>query len=200
MYRRAPFIWVPEQKVAEDVRFVTVLRGGASRRDDGRNRWYLFRRRFELPVLPERASCDVTVDGRYQLFVNAELVGRGPCRSSPNFQRYDTHDLRPHLRAGQNAVAVLIHVYGIDTAWYEVARGPWQTLFGDGGLFFHLSGIYPTVRGDIRVDWTRSGESLSLRVTVPEASKAEIEAPPGFQPPAGAATLGPGKHELRFSP
>jgi alpha-L-rhamnosidase len=62
---------------------------------------------------------DITVDGRYLLFVNGAQIGRGPVRCSPLAQRFDTYDLAPHLRSGRNVVAVLVHTYGVDT---EVAR------------------------------------------------------------------------------
>jgi len=42
----------------------------------------------------------------------------------------------PYLKKGRNCIAVLVHVYGIDTAWYEQCRDYWQGIFWDGGLYF----------------------------------------------------------------
>ncbi len=135
MFLRAPFIWISDQEANGDVTFRSLIRDGAVRRNDGVNRWYLFRRPFDLPAVPDDASMDVTVDGRYMLFVNGSFVGRGPCRSSPAFQRYDTHDIASHLKSGSNVMAILVHVYGTDMAWYEAANDNWQSIFGEGALY-----------------------------------------------------------------
>lgn len=136
MHLRAPFIWTSDQETDEAISFRSLIGQGAIRRNDGVNRWYLFRRRFELPSMPNEARAKLTVDGRYMLFVNGNFVGRGPCRSSPAFQRYDTHDVTRDLNPGLNVAAMLVHVYGADMAWYEAANDIWQTVHGDGALYF----------------------------------------------------------------
>lgn len=134
MYRRAPFIWSAKQLV-EPFAIWTVFFGGAKRREEGTNRWFLFRRRFTLAGPAEQASLTVTVDGRYQLFVNGTRIGRGPVRCDPHHQRTDTYDVAAHLRAGENVFAVLVRVYGVDTSWYQRVEGDWQPVFGDGALY-----------------------------------------------------------------
>lgn len=123
-----PFIWTPRQPIA-------LNRYGGPRRDDGKNRWFLFRRTIELPRAPNRAPIKITADGRYLLFVNGARVGRGPVRCNPLYQRYDEYDLTPYLKAGRNVFAVLAHTYGVDTAFYEMAKGYHNRTFGDGGLW-----------------------------------------------------------------
>jgi hypothetical protein len=134
MFRRAPFIWTAQQPI-EPFGYWNQFLGGVRRRDDGANRWFLFRRVFSLPARAEHASLTMTVDGRYQLFVNGARVGRGPARCSPLFQRTDTYDVAALLRPGENVIGVLVHVYGVETSWYEPVRGHWQPVFGDGGLY-----------------------------------------------------------------
>ena len=56
-------------------------------------------------------------------------------RCSPLFQRYDDYDLAAALTPGDNVIAVLVHTYGRDTAFYETTKGMWQPTFGDGGLW-----------------------------------------------------------------
>jgi hypothetical protein len=51
------------------------------------------------------------------------------------FQRVDAYDVTSRLRAGENVLALLVRVYGIDTAWYQRVRGLWSAVFGDGGLY-----------------------------------------------------------------
>lgn len=133
--RRAPFIWTPRQEINRELGFRHLLRDGPVRREDGVNRWLLFRRRFSLTAAAAQASLDITVDGRYQLFINGARTGRGPVRSTPHYQRYDIYDIAPLLRPGENVIAVLVHVYGVDTAWYETVKGYWQPFYGDGGLY-----------------------------------------------------------------
>jgi hypothetical protein len=135
MYRRAKFIWTPKQPVDHSVTFRSLLVHGPVRRESGTNRWLLFRREFELPGPADAAQIAITADSRYVLHVNGSLVGRGPARAAPAFLRVDSHDVAAQLRAGRNVVAVLVHVYGVDTAWYEVARDYAQSIFGDGGLY-----------------------------------------------------------------
>jgi hypothetical protein len=135
MIRSAPFIWTPEQLPDDRVSFVKLLREGSPRREDGCNRWYLFRRSFELASPPDEAMLRITVDGRFVLYVNGVRVCRGPARCSPERQRVEERPIAPYLRRGSNVLAVLVHVYGTDMGWYETAKGPWQSIFGDGGLF-----------------------------------------------------------------
>ena len=135
MYQKAPFIWTAKQAINRDITFRQLVSNAPSRRQDGVNGWHLFRRVFSLPAIAQKASLSITVDGRYQLFINGQRVGRGPARSSPRFQIYDVHDISPFLQKGENVIAALVHTYGVDTAWYETAKDYWQNYFGDGGLY-----------------------------------------------------------------
>lgn len=130
---RAPFVWTPRQPI-DEMGFQAV-KLGRPERDDGVNRWFLFRCVADLADPPEQAPFDITVDGRYLLFVNGTQVGRGPVRCSPTAQRYDSHDLAPFLKSGRNVVAVLVHTYGVDTAFHETVKGLWRPTFGEGGLW-----------------------------------------------------------------
>ncbi|MBI1816658.1 MAG: alpha-L-rhamnosidase N-terminal domain-containing protein [Deltaproteobacteria bacterium] len=134
MYRRTPFIWTSKQ-VIDPLALWRVFFGGPMRRDDGTNRWFLFRRVFELPARADDARLTITVDGRYQIFINGTRVGRGPVRCDPMHQRTDTYDIAAHLHTGTNVIAVLVRVYGVDTSWYQRVEGHWQPVFGDGGLY-----------------------------------------------------------------
>ncbi len=135
MHRRAHFIWTPRQPIDPDATFAALLRNGPTARSDGCNRWFLFRRRFVLPGAADDAELHITADSRYQLFVNGVRAGRGPARCAPTHQRVDRYDPAALLRPGDNVFAVLVHVYGVDTAWYERPREYWQSVFGDGALY-----------------------------------------------------------------
>src|ERR1043166_2918588 len=99
MYRPAPFIWTAKQEIDPGGLFRAFL-AGRMRREDGQNRWFLFRRAFHLPAPADAAQLTITVDGRYQLFVNGARIGRGPARCDPLHQRTDTYDVAAALQSG----------------------------------------------------------------------------------------------------
>lgn len=91
-----------------------------------RNAWVCFRKSFELDrhaSRVEEARLSITADSRYVLYVNGQLVGRGPVRSWPFEQAYDTYDLRHLLRPGRNCLAVLVTHFGASTFSYVRGRG-----------------------------------------------------------------------------
>jgi len=63
----------------------------------------------------------MTADSRYVLWVNGHEVGRGPARSQPYRQRYDSYDLAPYLSAGPNVFAVLVTYYGMPMSFWQPA-------------------------------------------------------------------------------
>ena len=135
---RHQFIWLPDQPIDHAAGFAS-LRGGPVRRElEGVNRWVLARGVFEAPPVPAGGDIAISVDGRYRLWLNGAPIGRGPVRATPAYQRYDSYDLAGHIRPGRNVAAVLIHVPGVDLAWYEGMRGGWQPVFGDGGLHVRI--------------------------------------------------------------
>lgn len=81
----------------------------------GRNRFALFRRSFELKSAPREAKIHLFADTAYQLFVNGEFAQFGPLRFDVRRPRYDTIDLADHLRPGRNVVAVLVKSFGCKT-------------------------------------------------------------------------------------
>ncbi len=85
-----------------------------------RNAFVRFRKVFHYAEGP--ATLHITADSRYVLYVNGAYLGQGPVRAWPNHWRYDTYDLEPHLRAGENVVAVLVNHYGEST--FQYIHGP----------------------------------------------------------------------------
>jgi alpha-L-rhamnosidase len=144
-----PFVWTPRQEIDPAGPRKHYL-GGPGRPNEP-NRWFLFRKSFDLAAAPKTAPLSITVDGRYILYVNGRRIGRGPVRCSPLFQRYDDYDIAPYLRAGANVLAVLVHTYGRDTAFYETTKGMWQPTFGDGGVW--VRGEFGGARLDTDESW-----------------------------------------------
>jgi len=137
MFRRGKFIWLPNQKIDHEAYFRLVA-NEPLRRSEETNKWAFFRKAFTKANAPKTANIIITCDGRYQLFVNGILAGRGPSRASPHFMRYDEIDISQYLHTGENVLAVLVHSPGVDLAWYETTKGAWQPVFGDGGLYVEL--------------------------------------------------------------
>jgi hypothetical protein len=87
------------------------------------NFYLYFRKTFTLKEKVISVPIHVTADSRYKLYVNGRFVGRGPVRSDQGWQYYDTYDLAPFLRAGENVVAAIVHQYGVPTHSYTLGRG-----------------------------------------------------------------------------
>lgn len=73
---------------------------------------YHFRRSFNLETVPESFIVHVSADNRYRLFVNGQSVAYGPARGDLLNWRYETIDLAPYLRAGENVLASVVWNFG----------------------------------------------------------------------------------------
>ena len=162
-----PFIWTPKQPIHG------FDRGGMPPRQELPNRWFFFRRELELSAIPDQATVNITTDGHYEFFVNGKRVGRGPVRCNPLYQRYDTYDLRPYLTAGRNMLAVLVHTYGADAAFYELPKGLHLRTFGDGGLWLEGEASFQSSKLALRsdTDW-RVMESDAWLQDVPKTNNS----------------------------
>lgn len=80
-----------------------------------RNSFCHFRKSFALTARSGRAELRIFADSRYQLFVNGHYAGRGPCRSDPRHQYFDTWDIARFLVTGTNVIAVLAVHFGYGT-------------------------------------------------------------------------------------
>jgi alpha-L-rhamnosidase len=69
---------------------------------------YHFRKEFDLAAVPATFPIRVSADNRYRLFVNGIEVSSGPARGDILHWRYESLDIAPHLKAGQNSVAALV--------------------------------------------------------------------------------------------
>jgi hypothetical protein len=94
--------------------------------------WVLFRRRLHVDTVPARVPARLTADSRYALWVNGQLVARGPVRGHPQLLRADVVDLTPWLVPGDNTLAVLARHFGQANAWWM----PASPTYGLGGGAF----------------------------------------------------------------
>ena len=82
----------------------------------------LLGRDLSLAAVPGEARLAITADARYWVWVNGSLVGNGPVRSWPQEWSYDVYDVAPLLRAGRNAIAVLVQHIGVGNFQYIAHR------------------------------------------------------------------------------
>jgi Bacterial alpha-L-rhamnosidase 6 hairpin glycosidase domain/Bacterial alpha-L-rhamnosidase C-terminal domain len=100
----------------------------------GTQAYVAFRKSFDLGQRPDTAALHLFADSRFLLWVNGRHVLRGPSRFHPHRPEYDTLDLTPHLRAGRNAIVVLVHHYAGATSGRIIRHDPGLTalLVADG--------------------------------------------------------------------
>ena len=93
---------------------------------------YHFRRTFELASVPASFVVNASADNRYQLFVNGVRVASGPARADLMHWRFETVDLRPHLRAGRNVLAAVVRNQGLLAPHAQITFQTGFLLQGDG--------------------------------------------------------------------
>lgn len=111
---------------------------------DSQNVWTAYRTTLRLDEAPSEATARVAVDSRYWLWVNDSLVVReGGLKRGPwaRASYFDPVDLGPHLRAGENTVAVLVWTWGRDGFSHNNTDAP--------GLLFDLE----TDGAPVALDW-----------------------------------------------
>lgn len=86
-----------------------------------RNQVSLFRRDIALDAVPAEAPIHLCADTRYRLWVNGCFAGAGPARFVPSHPEFDSLDLAPWLKQGDNAVVVELHFYGASS--YQTMPG-----------------------------------------------------------------------------
>ncbi|SDR78001.1 alpha-L-rhamnosidase [Paenibacillaceae bacterium GAS479] len=93
--------------------------------DRPRNEWRCFRRSFDCPEDGlDEAALHISADSRYVLYVNGTLLGRGPVRSWPEEQSYDSYDIGHLLLPGRpNTIAVLVLHFGMTNFYYLLGQG-----------------------------------------------------------------------------
>lgn len=103
----------PRVDLKECDTFATAKPVWAERRETERNLTLSFREVIETGRVSEAyirltASCD------YRMRVNGKFVAHGPCVAAHDYYRMDCIDLKPHLQAGKNVIAIEVAGYNDD--------------------------------------------------------------------------------------
>jgi len=71
-----------------------------------------FRKTLPLPNHPDHFLIRISADTMYILHVNGKYVGRGPDRGDLNHWFFETYNLAPYLKAGDNLIAATVWNFG----------------------------------------------------------------------------------------
>lgn len=122
---------------------------GETAKSERRQHRTLFRKTFDVPEPADaRLSVDVSADSKYRLYLNGELVSRGPCKGDDWNRYYDTVDLGAGLIAGRNVLAAEIVHYPILLTGGESEGGPLSEWRSDAGALW-LEGSLIGADGDV---------------------------------------------------
>ena len=172
---------------------------------EGRARVVWFRRELELAEPPTEATLQLFANSRYLLFVNGAVIASGPARAYPEHPEFDSVDLRPHLVAGHNTLAVQVLSFG--TSSFQLRRQPgafvaWGSVrSGDRVESLTTPGAWSS-RRDLGYDETAPRMSFAMPpIEVYDARKAGAPllggagaaaspAAPGWGPPVPLANPG----------
>jgi len=101
-----------------------------------------FRKNFDLVKVPTEFIIHVSADNRYRLFVNGEPVCFGPARGDLGHWFYESIDIAPFLKSGENLLAAVVWNFGEDKPWAQFSletsfivqgnSGPEQIVNTDG--------------------------------------------------------------------
>jgi alpha-L-rhamnosidase len=72
-----------------------------------------FRRMVAFMTIPSSYVVRVSADNRFILYVNGKRVGDGPARGDLTHWHYETFDLAPYLKTGDNAITAIVWNYGV---------------------------------------------------------------------------------------
>jgi alpha-L-rhamnosidase len=92
---------------------------------------YHFRKTFMLDQKPSQFLVHVSADNRYRLFVNGTAVCLGPARGDLYNWYFETLDIAPYLKAGDNTLAALVWNMGEYAAVAQVSNQTAFVLQGD---------------------------------------------------------------------
>lgn len=93
---------------------------------------YHFRKKIQLQRKPEKFVIHLTADNRYRLFVNGTPVCFGPAQGDLYNWYFDSFDIAPFLKEGENVIAALVWNMGEYAAVAQVSNQTGFVLQGSG--------------------------------------------------------------------
>jgi hypothetical protein len=90
-----------------------------------------FRKVIHLASRPAQFKVLVSADNRFVLYVNGQRAGEGPARGDFLHWRYETFDLAPLLRDGENVIAATVWQFGVYAPLAQISDRAAFLLQGD---------------------------------------------------------------------
>ncbi|HTR32017.1 MAG TPA: family 78 glycoside hydrolase catalytic domain [Puia sp.] len=132
-------LWLPVQMNGQNLSIDPSLLGkgwpaswiscpGIGGRDYG---VFHFRRTFRLDRQPTAFVVHVSADNRYRLWVNGHPVCSGPARGDLGHWNFETIDIAPFLRAGENTLAAMVWNMGVYAPVAQISNRTAFVIQGD---------------------------------------------------------------------
>ncbi|MBO5420794.1 MAG: glycoside hydrolase [Clostridia bacterium] len=97
-----------------------------------KNVWMCFNKKVHLDKVPEELVANISADSKYWLYINGETVvfegnvKRGPAKNSGY---YDSIDIAPFLKEGENSICALVWYWDTETSYSYDSSGQGGFLF-----------------------------------------------------------------------
>ena len=101
-----------------------------------KNVWMCFNKKLNLNKIPEKLIADISADSKYWLYINGEtVVFEGSVKRGPekNSGYYDSIDIAPYLKKGENSISALVWFWDTETSYSYCSSG-------QGGFLFEAIG------------------------------------------------------------
>lgn len=149
--------------------------------DGPANTWVSFRKTVTLDAVPSAVEALISVDSKYWLWINGEMVileggfSRGPSQAGqwdrdanimPTNSWYETVDITPYLKTGENSIAILVWYWG------RMTHKGTHVDSKKGGLLFYSNMGSQTVESD---DTWKAIQHPGYDNTIAAASKSLVQ-------------------------
>lgn len=97
-----------------------------------KNVWMCFSKKVYLDKLPEELTACISADSKYWLYINGEtVVFEGSVKRGPqkNSGYYDSTDIAPYLKKGENSICALVWFWDNETSYSYCSSGQGGFLF-----------------------------------------------------------------------
>jgi len=118
-------VWTQNSKIANELlvhewkaQWITHTEGLYSLKTSG---LFLFRKNIVLQSIPKEFIVHLSADNRYKLYVNGSYVGTGPAVSDVQHCFFDTYNIAPYLKPGENIIAAEVWNWGSLSPWNQMS-------------------------------------------------------------------------------
>lgn len=109
-----------------------------------KNVWMCFSKNVTLDKIPDELIAHISADSKYWLYINGEnVVFEGSVKRGPdkNSGYYDSVDIAPYLKKGENAICALVWFWDDETSYSYCSSG-------QGGFLFEAIGENISILSD----------------------------------------------------